>query len=213
MDQKQFRLKDNWKQVLGSREIAKWMNSVAGLINGMTVVRGGNLLIKEGAIEFRLNGGDGGGGDSQTVPLTIYQIDDTHIGVIPGNVTAIYATSGTTALVPTLGGTSLDNDPPPSAAVTLGSTNYIYVKATLSPGPVGSLIKFQYLAAEPMTIELHTSTQSDSGESYDDVAGIAWLYLGRVTTDGTKILDVFPTWTGGNAAYAWTNMGHFWGRS
>lgn len=140
MDQKQFRLKDDWEVVLGNKDVAEQMNAVARLINNMTVVRGGNLLITENAIEFRFLGGG-----SAKHPWQVSVIDDAGTltaSVCPGSINSIVPTNiFSTFTVPATGTrylvleVSATDESPQTATLSLETTQPVPSLTTAETPP------------------------------------------------------------------------------
>lgn len=62
-NQKIYRIKQDWQTVLGSRTLADWMNDVAGTLNNINVLKGGETILKKRGIDIRVDAAQAGLGD------------------------------------------------------------------------------------------------------------------------------------------------------
>lgn len=112
-----------------------------------------------------------------TKPLTLYQADTNKVGVYDGTVRGQR---------PTLGGTALDNDPPPTA--TISRTRYFWIKAVC------------LFATEEYTLTIEqTDTDAPPGDPAISSTGFtSYFYIGYAEWDAGAIAAIVNEYTGGN---------------
>ena len=191
------------------QSVLMYIKKLIKYVEAMRIVPGDGLVTRESAkgtvISLALANRNG----ANVEPFAITGGSGLTAKLAAGTVTAFYGTS-TSAEYPTYSGTALNADPTPTLTLTGSATNYIYIKGELTAAPSGATVQYRYDATDPMTIDVQTSTQADTGDSYAGTAGTAYWLLGTVVTSGSAVTSVNQQWTG-DLAYAWTNMGHYWG--
>lgn len=115
---------------------------------------------------------------TQPVPFKIYRYDTLKVGVSSGTVNLV---------VPTLGGTALDNSTPPT--LTIAATTYLWLKCVGTFGSPDSYV---------VTVESNTTGTLPSGTAITATGFTSYLYLGFATVASSAITSVTPYNYGNN---------------
>lgn len=179
MKQNRVRLKTDWKTILGSKRLAQEINQINRILAGTQFIRGGDTILTSDGIMMRAKGT----AEDSTHDFKISTFYDE------GTPKARVKTGRISSLVPTLGGTALNNDPAPEATLVNGS-NYFWLEVDLTQNtPSGYSLPTNYTLDTPKVV-VNTASDYDiteeEGYLYLDSTGKAVFRIGSVqVTAGT----------------------------
>lgn len=166
-------------------EEAEKINAALSVCRAVKAMRGsggikvtvadGNILVSVNAEVLADNLDAVGFGRS---PFKLYIADTLKVGVTSGTVNLV---------VPTLGGTALDNSTPPT--LTIAATTYLWLKCVGTFGSPDSYV---------VTVESNTTGTLPSGTAITATGFTSFLYLGLATVASSAITSVTPYNYGNN---------------
>jgi len=188
VNQKQFHLKSDWKKVLGSSELASWMNSVAKIINGTGYISGGDSILTQNGIILRGKGGDG---QLTYPPWKLRALDGLSVAMVDGKLSFSNEQGIPTTITVSMANKTVSDNATTEfwletnvEAVALGAYLYVWTVTSASVQSGSSL-------PDPMiTVDL-----SDPVNGY----GVANFHIGTVAAAegvlsiSNEFTGVFPT--------------------
>ena len=179
MNDRKFRVKDNWKVVYGSKKLADWMNDVGRLLNNIQVVRGGDCLVTAKGIFLRVKS------QAVTIPSLwdLYQepedIPGLRISMLPGVLVRTAASS----LYPL---NTLVNYTPANAPDD--ATTMYWLKASVSKSAYQSY--FEVWTVDSFEVASGAAVPADTLDIPGDTAGDLHFKIGEVTTVDGEVTDI-----------------------